>query len=140
MPLNPNGKIDRSALAALGPKSDNGDQYVPPGTHMEKIVARAWLEVLGRENISIQQNFFEVGGTSLKIIHLTACLEKELKRTIPVAAFFRYPTIRSFAGYLTQNQYEPDPGGIISDEKIEDSLDQMENAVQMFTGGDNNHE
>jgi iturin family lipopeptide synthetase A len=140
MPLNPNGKIDRKALAALGSKIDNGIQYVPPQTHMEKIVSRAWQEVLGKENISIHQNFFEVGGTSLKIIQLTAYLEKELKRTIPVATFFRYPTIHSFAGYLTQNQYESDQGGIITDEKIENALEKMENAMQMFMEGDDSDE
>jgi acyl carrier protein len=67
LPLNPNGKLDRRALpapdlAAAGPDTE----YQPPRTDTERAVAGIWAEVLGRDRIGVHDNFFDLGGDSIR--------------------------------------------------------------------------
>jgi hypothetical protein len=104
MPLTPNGKVDRKALISSGTKLSTGKEYEAPGTHIEKILANAWKEVLNRDKISIHDNFFDLGGTSMEVIHLSNILKETLNPDIPVAAIYRYMTISSFSQYLNREE------------------------------------
>ena len=73
LPLTPNGKIDRQAL----PDPDQArlteeSRYVPPRGPIEEALVGIWSEVIGREGIGVQDNFFEVGGHSLIATQLFA--------------------------------------------------------------------
>lgn len=63
-PLTPNGKIDRKALPAPDEQAIE-DLNVLPRTPSEELIASVWSQVLGTENIGIQDSFFERGGHSL---------------------------------------------------------------------------
>ena len=73
-----------------------------------------WKRVLGRSRIGMSDNFFEVGGTSLKAVQLIATIKKELKQDLSIVSLFECPTVALLAAKLTAASGEPD-GGTSSD-------------------------
>ncbi|MCP4157929.1 MAG: amino acid adenylation domain-containing protein, partial [bacterium] len=129
MPLTPNGKIDRNVLKKLEALASGKGEYVAPKTGMEKSITEIWQEVLGEEKIGIHDNFFEVGGNSLKIVQLSSKLKDVIGKDIPVATMFRYPTISSFARYVEHGETA---GEMLSEDEISETIDEMDGAMQMF--------
>ncbi|HEV7516619.1 MAG TPA: phosphopantetheine-binding protein, partial [Thermoanaerobaculia bacterium] len=78
-----------------------------PRTPLERAVATVWEEVLGVERVGIDDNFFEIGGSSLLLIRLRSRLQTAVGRELPVVALFQYPTIRSFAESLPAKPVAP---------------------------------
>ncbi|MDP4147631.1 MAG: non-ribosomal peptide synthetase, partial [Bacillota bacterium] len=72
MPLTPNGKIDRKALPEPGGDINTGVEYIAPRNEIEEKIAKVWSEVLGVETIGIDDNFFALGGHSLKAIQVVS--------------------------------------------------------------------
>jgi len=102
LPLNANGKVDRHALPDpryFRPERD--DTYVAPRTEIEQTVAGIWQEVLGVGHIGVHDNFFDVGGSSLRMIQVHSRLREVLPRELAMVDLFRYPTIHSFAEHLS---------------------------------------
>jgi amino acid adenylation domain-containing protein len=105
MPYTSSGKIDRKVLLKVEQlQSKPGSGYAAPGTDLEKVIAETWKDELKLDQVGIDDNFLDLGGTSLKIIRVMSRLKEYLKREIPVVTLFRYPTIRSLAEYLAQKQ------------------------------------
>jgi amino acid adenylation domain-containing protein/FkbM family methyltransferase len=105
VPLNPNGKLDRKMLPQpLAADSHSAAAYEPPQSGMQKVIAKTWQEVLGREKVGIKDNFFDLGGNSLDLVTVRNKLKEKLEIEIPVVNLFRYPTISSLEQYLTRNQ------------------------------------
>jgi len=101
LPLTPNGKIDRQALAVRGGVTKSGrEKCIAPRTHEEKVLALIWIDILGLECVGIYDNFFEMGGDSLKGVRLVSKLQKEFSQHFPLAMVFRYPTLAEFATQL----------------------------------------
>jgi amino acid adenylation domain-containing protein len=107
IPLNKNGKVDTKNLPP--PDLNSNIDYVPPETEIEKILTEIWQKVLNVEKVGININIFEMGGNSFNIIQVTKSLKEYVERDIPVVAMFRYPTIRSFAQFLSNNKEEVTP-------------------------------
>ncbi|MEO8231773.1 MAG: FkbM family methyltransferase [Ignavibacteriota bacterium] len=68
--------------------------YVAPETNLEMRLSEIWQTVLGVSKIGADDNFFEVGGTSLKAVQLIATIKKELKKSISIVTLFECPTIK----------------------------------------------
>ena len=68
MPLNPNGKIDRQGLPAPELSEQLEHPYVAPRTPSEEVLAQIWGEVLGLEQVGIDDNFFALGGHSIAAV------------------------------------------------------------------------
>ena len=102
IPLTSNGKVNRKALPE--PKITKDDNYKKPINDMEIKLVEIWSEVLeiSKENISLTANFFEIGGTSVKLIELNSRINAELGREIPIMDMFNYPTIEKFIGYINE--------------------------------------
>ncbi len=66
MPLLPNEKVDRRALPAPDWGAGAAEEYVAPASELEAQLQAVWQEVLGRELISAQADFFAFGGNSLQ--------------------------------------------------------------------------
>jgi amino acid adenylation domain-containing protein len=108
MPLNPNGKIDHRALPE--PETGKtGKEYIAPRNEIEKKLVRIWAEVLGRdtlhtsqlrESISIDDDFFNLGGHSLKATILAAKLYRAFYVKVPLGVIFTTPTIKGLAAYI----------------------------------------
>ena len=91
LPLTPNGKIDRKALPQPDRRANLGEGYTAPRNEIEKILTAVWEEVLEIQKIGIQDDFFELGGNSLKAIQVAAKLVTNFE--INVTDIFQYPKI-----------------------------------------------
>jgi len=99
IPLTPTGKIDRKALPA--PILKAGNRYNPPRNHIEKELVEIWSEILQLgSSLGIDDNFFQLGGHSLKAIVLAARIHQELDVKIPLTVLFKQPTIRALAEFI----------------------------------------
>lgn len=108
MPLTANFKIDKKALVALADKeiesSDN--KYVVPVTRDEKLLAGIWAEILKRDRIGINDNFFDLGGHSLLVTQAVYKIKNTFSVALPVNRFFQNPTIKGMIqelNYLRHN-------------------------------------
>jgi tyrocidine synthetase-3 len=100
LPLNVNGKIDRTAVISGGRRLEHRAVYVSPVTDMERLVAEGWREILEVKDPGLQDNFFDLGGNSLKAIQVVHYLKERLNRDIPVLAVFEHSSVGAFAAYL----------------------------------------
>jgi amino acid adenylation domain-containing protein len=108
IPLTPSGKIDRKALMTMGEKINAGKEFQPPRSGMERIIAETWKEVLEIEQVSINHDFFEIGGDSLSAMRLISKLN-ERGIMIAINQFFQYPTIKELAQYIKNTNKESEP-------------------------------
>ncbi|MFD2420538.1 non-ribosomal peptide synthase/polyketide synthase [Amycolatopsis pigmentata] len=72
LPLDPNGKIARSVLAAREPDAPDRAAYVAPRSPVESTLVRIWTEVLGVDRVGVEDNFFELGGDSILSIQVVS--------------------------------------------------------------------
>ena len=96
-PLNVNGKVDRDALAQAACADSRHGNGPRIGTPMEQMVSEVWSTALGVEEYSLDDNFFDVGGTSLLLIAVRTGLQERLTREIPIAWMFECTTVRALA-------------------------------------------
>ena len=98
LPLTPNGKVDRRALPAPeGLRPELEAVYVAPRTEVEHSIAAVWREVLGIDQVGIHDNFFHVGGHSLKALQVIARLRRAFQVELSVRAIFETPTVAGLA-------------------------------------------
>ena len=99
-PLTPNGKVDRRALPRPERSGGSGAPGSAPLTETERELARIWQEVLGASRVGATDNFFDIGGHSLKVTRLVALIQQRLGVQVPLAVVFKSPTVRELARYL----------------------------------------
>jgi amino acid adenylation domain-containing protein len=99
MPLSPNRKIDRSALAARQESRGTGER-VNSRTAVEDVVAEAWAEALQHEAFGTSDNFFRLGGNSLGATTVIARLREWFGVRIPVSMVFEHPTVAGLSTAL----------------------------------------
>ncbi|ASS75459.1 hypothetical protein CIG75_11045 [Tumebacillus algifaecis] len=96
LPLSPNGKIDRRLLPA--PEgAERTDAYVAPRNSTEERLAVIWSELLLVEQISVHDNFFDIGGHSLMATQLVVKVQKEFQVTLQLRDLFEKTTIAELA-------------------------------------------
>ncbi|MBT2287429.1 amino acid adenylation domain-containing protein [Paenibacillus polymyxa] len=95
LPLLSNGKIDYHALPDVDVSS--GAEYAAPTTTVEQIVAQIWRSVLKREQISIDENFFALGGHSLIATQVISGIRQQAGVNLPLRKIFDAPTIRELS-------------------------------------------
>jgi acyl carrier protein len=104
MPLTSNGKVDRNVLP--DPGIIPGKEYIAPRNEVEEKIVEIWADLLKIEknNVGIDNNFFENGGNSIMIMALHSKISAQLEiEDIPVVALFQKPSIRLFSDYLFGN-------------------------------------
>jgi amino acid adenylation domain-containing protein len=106
LPMTPNGKVDRKALpeplSVMGSRSG----YIAPASETEKRLAAMWCELLGLEKVGATENFFVLGGHSLKAVNMINRIFKEFDLVLLLSDIFKYPTVRSLASYMESKQKE----------------------------------
>ncbi|MCY7976060.1 non-ribosomal peptide synthetase [Bacillus inaquosorum] len=95
MPLTSSGKLDRSALPE--PENNASLTYMPPRTLIEADLAHIWEDVLNKQQIGIRDDFFQLGGQSLKAALLVSRIHKKLNIELPISEVFSNPTVESMA-------------------------------------------
>jgi len=98
LPMSPNGKLDRTALAAVECLGEQrGETYVAPRTDTEQWVAEIWAKLLDTERVGVHDDFFKLGGHSLMAMQMISRLHGELDVEIPVQQLFAAPTVAGLA-------------------------------------------
>ncbi|HWN69690.1 MAG TPA: non-ribosomal peptide synthetase, partial [Haliangium sp.] len=101
LPRTPNNKIDRGALQAPERTRPRlGNTYVAPASRHEQIIAEIWREVLGLDDCGIDDNFFDLGGSSMRLLAVNQRLRAALNRDVPMVEMYRNPTIRALVASL----------------------------------------
>jgi amino acid adenylation domain-containing protein len=98
LPLTPNGKLDRRALPAPEggrPHLERG--FVAPETEVEEALAAIWAEVLGLDQVGVQDDFFELGGHSLLATQVVARIRERLHIDLQLITLFQLPTVEQLA-------------------------------------------
>ena len=114
LPKTPSGKVDRKALPA--PSSARGsmaiqNEFVLPSTPTEKLLAELFGSVLSVEKIGRFDNFFDLGGHSLRVTRLSSMITEQFKVQLPLTVIFECPVLASLA------------------EKLDDAIDHLSNQV-----------
>ncbi|APH47821.1 non-ribosomal peptide synthetase [Bacillus amyloliquefaciens] len=109
-PLTANGKIDKKALPE--PQAEAVQkEYEAPKTEAEQKLADIWEGILGVK-AGVTDNFFTIGGHSLKAMMMTAKIQEHFQKEVPIKVLFEKPTIQELAHYLEneseeEQQFEP---------------------------------
>ncbi|MER5968832.1 amino acid adenylation domain-containing protein [Streptomyces sp. NPDC002055] len=120
LPLTPNGKIDENALPDPVVEVDASAK---PATELERDIMAIWSDVLGHDRIGVNQNFFEIGGNSLRVVRVQTRLEELLGRPVFGAKLFEHFTVKTLAAYLaggttTGREAVPERRRAVHDEPI----------------------
>jgi amino acid adenylation domain-containing protein len=105
LPLSPNGKVDRAVLPA--PEAiqvSPAEAPNSPQSEIEQKIASVWQRVLGLKQVSVEDNFFDVGGDSLQLLEAHAELQKTLSPDLVITDLFEYPTVRALAKHVGGTQ------------------------------------
>jgi amino acid adenylation domain-containing protein len=101
LPLTAAGKVDRRALNEIPQESKtNSQEDAQPETDGERTLAAIWSSILGVDRVGRHDNFFNLGGHSLKATQVVSRIQKELGLTISLREVFNNPTIAEFAPLL----------------------------------------
>ncbi|MCP4156263.1 MAG: AMP-binding protein, partial [bacterium] len=92
-PLTPNGKIDRKALPEPDLEALSTEKYTAPRSETEEKMVQIWKDILKVERIGIDDNFFEMGGDSIKAIQLASKMQIHGVK-VEIGDLFLNPTIR----------------------------------------------
>jgi aryl carrier-like protein len=84
--------------AAITPEAG----FVAPRNDLERRIGTVWREVLDLPAVGVHDNFFESGGSSLRIVKLHSRLKAALGVEVAVTDLFRHPTIASLARHLAE--------------------------------------
>ncbi|MFZ5989908.1 MAG: amino acid adenylation domain-containing protein, partial [Bacillota bacterium] len=94
IPLTPNGKIDKKNLPDPEGASRTDTEHEAPRDEIECKLVEIWKEVLETSKVSINDNFFEIGGHSLKATVLTSKIYKEMAIEVPLSQVFNMPNLK----------------------------------------------
>ncbi|MBF0426792.1 MAG: amino acid adenylation domain-containing protein, partial [Magnetococcales bacterium] len=114
LPLTLSGKVDHRALFVIADQAaGHNDAALPPATALEARLIAVWQKVLGRSTIGILDDFFALGGESVKAIQVVAALSD---LGVETKDLFLYPTVAALAAAITAGTLRPHPSeqGVIT--------------------------
>ncbi|MCP4146608.1 MAG: AMP-binding protein, partial [bacterium] len=108
MPLTPNGKVDRKALTKFSISNFQFQTYIAPQNIIERKLSVIWSNILGvqEQGISMDDDFFHIGGHSLKATVMAARIHKEFSVKLPLAKIFKNSSIRALSTILNESVKE----------------------------------
>ncbi len=114
LPLTPNGKINRKALPAPSANLTSGERKVVlHRDELERQLTEIWETILGVQPMGIGDNFFEMGGHSLKAVRMFVEVEKTFGKNIPLATLFEAGTIEKLAEILRQDGWSAPESSLV---------------------------
>lgn len=105
LPVTGNGKLNRKALPVI--ETEDSSECVMPRTEEEIVLVQAVSQILGRKNISVEDDFFRTGGDSIKAIQLSSKL-RELGYSLSIQSLYECSSIREMALRLKGGRISPD--------------------------------
>jgi amino acid adenylation domain-containing protein len=108
-PITPNGKIDKKNLPVPEySRSDSAPLFRKPTTQLEKDIAKIWSEELKIATIGVDDDFFDLGGSSILAQKVTSLMKQHLSIDVPVSKIYIHPTISELAAILGENKNQED--------------------------------
>jgi len=106
IPLTSNGKVDKKNLMNTAKEKliQSTNESAKPTNETEEFVLNLWKKVLSVESMGIDDDFFDLGGHSLKAVQLMAEIKKLKEINIPLASLIQNSTVRTFAPLLTSDK------------------------------------
>lgn len=117
LPINANGKIDKKALP-LPRKKGKRENTILPSNNIEQQLSQIWTGILGNDNLSTTDNFFDIGGNSLLSIKLSTHINQIFGTNNSVVSIMEYPNIQEYSSFLQRS--------ISANSKIEDETPRRE--------------
>lgn len=104
-PLTVNGKIDQERLRGMKSESINlrNSNTAAEYTQTEKTILRIFNELFFRDDLDIEDDFFEEGGNSLQVGQVIARIRKELNVDISASVFFNHSKVKQLSEYIDEN-------------------------------------
>ncbi|OEU49472.1 MAG: hypothetical protein BA872_01505 [Desulfobacterales bacterium C00003060] len=93
---------------------ESSGRYVAPRNEAEQIIAEIWKGLFGIDQMSIHDDYFELGGDSLLATRLFAQIEKEFNKNIPLATLFEAPTIEKLSKIVEQQEWAGDWSSLVT--------------------------
>ncbi len=98
LPLTPNGKVDHRALPLPdASRQELRPEYVAPRTSVEELLCDIWREVLGVERVGVLDNFFDLGGHSLRATQVVSRIREAFALEVPLQKLFESPCVADLA-------------------------------------------
>ncbi|SDH69862.1 type I polyketide synthase [Nonomuraea jiangxiensis] len=91
-----------ATAGAAGEAGVDSDDHVAPRNELESTLAGLWGEVLGSRRVSVEQDFFELGGNSLVAVQLIALIRKKIGVRLPMRSLFQVPTVAGMAALVEE--------------------------------------
>ncbi len=98
LPLTDRGKLDCTQLPS--PETLTSGKFIPPGNPSEAALAQIWASLLKCDRISMNDNFFDLGGDSLLAVRLLTQINQQFQQQLPVSTLFLNPTLQGLADRL----------------------------------------
>ena len=136
MPLTANGKLDRKQLPKPEDSVTTQTEYVAQRNETEDDLVKIWEKVLNKSRVGIRDNFFQIGGNSILLIHVLELLEKKYAGKVTITDLFLYPTIETLAKFLMKEEKETiaiELDGVDLDETYLSEVDLTEKATYDMT-------
>ncbi|MEA3106636.1 MAG: hypothetical protein QOI88_1241 [Gammaproteobacteria bacterium] len=112
LPLSPTGKVDRSKLPPPRREPPPGVALQSAaGNETETMLLEIWRKVLGTDSVGLNDNFFDLGGTSLQLIQVHATIASVMHSDLTVVDLFQYPRISTLAARLAAKGGAESPPG-----------------------------
>jgi acyl transferase domain-containing protein/acyl carrier protein len=103
--LEPTGQLKEAPpSAAFVQRPELTTRYAAPRNKIEQVLVNELQNFLGIEKVGINDNFFDLGATSLTMVGINRNLNKALQEEIPLVTLFNYTTVRSLAEYLVRRE------------------------------------
>ncbi|WP_212003981.1 non-ribosomal peptide synthetase [Chitinophaga sp. HK235] len=129
IPLTANGKVDREALLTAGQSEiTSGIEYLAASTAAEEKLVAIWQEHLEVDRVGIKDDYFQLGGDSIKMIRLISKINKTFKIDLPIGIFYEKPTIAALSDFISQHESAGKPDYELIN-RIEADLAQLESTV-----------
>ncbi|MEC0439212.1 surfactin non-ribosomal peptide synthetase SrfAA [Bacillus subtilis] len=116
LPVTANGKVDRKALPEPDIEAGSGE-YKAPTTDMEELLAGIWQDVLGMPEVGVTDNFFSLGGDSIKGIQMASRLNQHGWK-LEMKDLFQHPTIEELTQYVERAEGKQADQGPVEGEVI----------------------
>ena len=115
-PLTTNGKLDRTALPApeTATLAAAADEFIAPEGDKETRLAEIWENVIGRNHIGRESDFFAIGGTSLNALLVMERVHQEFGVKLPLGVMFESPRLSEFAERIEAAEMQPSSTSAIS--------------------------
>jgi amino acid adenylation domain-containing protein len=103
LPQTPDGKIDRQALPTPdASRPEHAPVYRAPQTALESSVAALWSDLLGISSVGVDDDYFDLGGSSLIAVRLMAQIKAQHGRSLPISILFKARTVQQLATIIAR--------------------------------------